>query len=109
MEANVARRGELSWRLWALVPLLLLVAVVALFATTGGSVTDLLGRTPPAAAIHSPTLCPSTASPKSLKVNRPLGTWPRSLLISPSTSQIHAPLIFRAEELKLLLNSENAE
>jgi zinc transporter, ZIP family len=38
-----------AWRLWALVPLLLLVATVALFAATGSSVTDLLGRTPPPA------------------------------------------------------------
>jgi zinc transporter ZupT len=37
------------WRLWALGPLLLLVAVVASFAAWGGSLTDLLGRTPPAA------------------------------------------------------------
>ena len=37
------------WRLWALGPLLLLVAVVAAFAAWGGSLTDLLGRNPPAA------------------------------------------------------------
>jgi ZIP family zinc transporter len=36
-----------AWRLWALVPLLLLVAMVALFGATGSSITDLLGRTPP--------------------------------------------------------------
>jgi zinc transporter ZupT len=35
------------WRLWALVPLFLLVAVVAAFSAWGGSVTDLLGRNPP--------------------------------------------------------------
>ena len=46
--ARTEPRGG-GWRLWAFVPLLLLVAVVALFATTGSSVTDLLGRTPPAA------------------------------------------------------------
>ena len=38
-----------AWRLWALVPLIALVAIVSLFATTGGSLTDLLGRTPPPA------------------------------------------------------------
>ena len=37
------------WRLWALAPLLLLVAVVAAFSAWGGSVTDLLGRNPPPA------------------------------------------------------------
>ena len=41
--------GGGAWRLWALVPLLLLVAVVALFGATGSSVIDLLGRTPPPA------------------------------------------------------------
>jgi zinc transporter ZupT len=35
------------WRVWALAPLLLLVAVVAAFSAWGGSVTDLLGRNPP--------------------------------------------------------------
>jgi ZIP family zinc transporter len=35
------------WRLWALAPLLLLIAVVAAFAAYGSSVTDLLGRNPP--------------------------------------------------------------
>ena len=38
-----------AWRLWALVPLVALVAMVSLFATTGGSLIDLLGRTPPPA------------------------------------------------------------
>jgi ZIP family zinc transporter len=46
--ARTEPRGG-GWRLWAFVPLLLLVAVVALFASTGSSITDLLGRTPPAA------------------------------------------------------------
>jgi zinc transporter, ZIP family len=36
-----------GWRLWALVPLLALVAAVSLFTTTGGSLVDLLGRNPP--------------------------------------------------------------
>ncbi len=35
------------WRLWALVPLLLLAGVVALFASTGTSLLDLVGRAPP--------------------------------------------------------------
>ncbi len=39
------------WRLWALGPLLLLVAVVAAFTAYGSSVTDLLGRNPPAADV----------------------------------------------------------
>jgi len=37
------------WRLWALVPILLLVGVVALFASTGASLLDLVGRAPPPA------------------------------------------------------------
>ena len=36
-----------TWRLWALVPLLLLAGVVALFASTGTSLLDLVGRAPP--------------------------------------------------------------
>jgi zinc transporter, ZIP family len=45
---TVAARGaEGRWRLWAFVPLAGLVAVVALFGAAGGSVLDLLGRTPP--------------------------------------------------------------
>lgn len=39
--------GNNAWRLWALVPLLLLVGAIALFGAAGSSVTDLLGRTPP--------------------------------------------------------------
>ena len=53
MEAgSVADRGPSRpgvWRLWALVPILLLVGVVALFASTGASVLDLVGRAPPPA------------------------------------------------------------
>jgi ZIP family zinc transporter len=44
-----AERGGTAWRLWALLPLALLVGIVALFGATGGSVVDLLGRTPPQA------------------------------------------------------------
>ena len=36
-----------GWRLWTLVPILLLVGVVALFASTGASLLDLVGRAPP--------------------------------------------------------------
>ena len=46
---TIAARGSSAWRLWAFVPLALLVAVVALFSATGTSVLDLLGRTPPPA------------------------------------------------------------
>jgi len=46
--AGVWRRFRLgAWRLWALVPILLLVGVVALFASTGSSLLDLVGRAPP--------------------------------------------------------------
>jgi ZIP family zinc transporter len=47
---TVAATGSVGrWRLWAFVPLVLLVGVVALFGATGGPVLDLLGRTPPPA------------------------------------------------------------
>jgi ZIP family zinc transporter len=45
----IAARRSGAWRLWALVPIVALVAMVSLFATTGGSLIDLLGRTPPPA------------------------------------------------------------
>jgi zinc transporter ZupT len=35
------------WRLWALVPILLLAGAVSLFAGAGGSLLDLVGRNPP--------------------------------------------------------------
>ena len=53
MEAHSAaeetpRRGELlRWRLWALVPIVLLVAVVSLFAARDDSLLDLVGENPP--------------------------------------------------------------
>ena len=49
MEARTARAsGEGGWwRLWALVPILLLAIVVGLFVTSGSSVVDLLGHSPP--------------------------------------------------------------
>jgi ZIP family zinc transporter len=44
------RRAVFSrWRLWALVPVLLLVGTVSLFAATGGSLVELVGRNPPPA------------------------------------------------------------
>ena len=51
MEAGsiAARLRGASWRMWALVPLLALVATVSLFASTGGSLVDLVGRNPPPA------------------------------------------------------------
>ena len=39
--------GNARWRLWALGPLLLLIAVVAAFSAWGDSVTGLLGSNPP--------------------------------------------------------------
>lgn len=37
------------WRLWALVPIVLLVGIVGIFSATGGSVVDLVGVSPPPA------------------------------------------------------------
>jgi zinc transporter ZupT len=47
MTTLAARGSGARWRLWAFLPLVGLVAVVALFGATGSSVLDLLGRTPP--------------------------------------------------------------
>jgi ZIP family zinc transporter len=41
--------GFARWRLWALVPLVLLVGAVSLFAATGGSLVKLIGQNPPQA------------------------------------------------------------
>jgi zinc transporter, ZIP family len=43
------RSTDLRWRLWALVPVVLLVGMVSLFASAGDSVLELLGRNPPSA------------------------------------------------------------
>lgn len=43
-------RGDAArWRLWALVPIVLLVAVVSLFSARGGSILELVGQSPPPA------------------------------------------------------------
>ena len=47
--AFAERLTEGRWRLWALVPILLLVGAVSLFAGTGDSLLDLVGRNPPQA------------------------------------------------------------
>ena len=49
MEAGSAASGGLGWRLWALVPLLLLAVAVALVVSLGDRVVDLVGGSPPAA------------------------------------------------------------
>ncbi len=47
MSEKNAPRGEIAWRLWALVPILLLAAAVAGFVTAGSSILDLVGQNPP--------------------------------------------------------------
>jgi zinc transporter, ZIP family len=47
--AEKVRAGTSGWRLWALVPILLLVGAVAAVNASGSSLFDLLGRNPPAA------------------------------------------------------------
>ena len=37
----------IRWRLLALVPIVLIVACVSIFASAGGSLVDLVGRNPP--------------------------------------------------------------
>jgi len=44
-----AARGSGRWRLWALLPILVLVGAVSLFASQGGSILTLLGHNPPPA------------------------------------------------------------
>jgi zinc transporter ZupT len=41
------RLGGAHWRLWALVPIAALVGAVALFVSTGGSLLELVGQSPP--------------------------------------------------------------
>jgi zinc transporter, ZIP family len=47
--APAAEPGVARWRLLALVPLIVLVGVVSLFAATGGSLVELVGQNPPQA------------------------------------------------------------
>ena len=49
MEARSARGGDVAWRLWALLPILLLTAAVAAFVAGGSSIVDLIGENPPQA------------------------------------------------------------
>jgi ZIP family zinc transporter len=49
MEARAATGSRRGWQLWALLPILLLVGAVSLFATAGGSIVDLVGSNPPPA------------------------------------------------------------
>ena len=48
MEAGGAAAGGLGWRLWALVPIVLLALAVAFVVSQGDRVVDLVGGTPPA-------------------------------------------------------------
>jgi ZIP family zinc transporter len=49
MEAKAERRGDLSWRLWALVPILLLALAVGGYVASGSSLAGLIGSNPPQA------------------------------------------------------------
>jgi zinc transporter, ZIP family len=49
MEAKAAQRGDLSWRLWALVPVILLAAAVGGYLASGASIVGLIGTNPPQA------------------------------------------------------------
>jgi zinc transporter, ZIP family len=49
MEAKALGRGELSFRLWALVPLLLLALAVGGYVASGSSLVGLIGQNPPQA------------------------------------------------------------
>ena len=47
MEARAARRGDLSWRLWAFVPVILLAVAVGGYVASGSSLVELIGTNPP--------------------------------------------------------------
>jgi ZIP family zinc transporter len=47
--SSAAQELPRGWRLWALLPLLLLVGAVAIFAASGTTLLDLVGRAPPPA------------------------------------------------------------
>ena len=47
MAAKAERRGELSWRLWALVPIVLLALAVGGYFASGSSLVGLIGTNPP--------------------------------------------------------------
>jgi zinc transporter, ZIP family len=49
VEARSAASGGLGWRLWALVPIVLLALAVALVVSLGDRVVDLVGGSPPSA------------------------------------------------------------
>jgi ZIP family zinc transporter len=49
VEAGSAASGGLGWRLWALVPIVLLALAVALVVSLGDRVVDLVGGSPPPA------------------------------------------------------------
>ena len=49
MEAGAAPRGDLSWRLWALVPVILLALAVGGYVASGSSLVGLIGTNPPSA------------------------------------------------------------
>ena len=49
MEAKALRRGGLSWRLWALVPVILLALAVGGYVASGSSLVGLIGANPPQA------------------------------------------------------------
>ncbi len=47
MEARAEGRGNLSWRLWALVPVILLALAVGGYVASGSSLVGLIGTNPP--------------------------------------------------------------
>ena len=51
MEAHSATpdRGRVNWRVWAVVPVVLLAAAVGVVVTAGSSLVDLVGSNPPPA------------------------------------------------------------
>ena len=49
MEAKAERRGDISWRLWALVPIILLSVAVGGYVASGSSLAGLIGSNPPQA------------------------------------------------------------
>ena len=49
MESGTLAARGYGWRLWALVPVLVLVGAVSLLVSSGDSLFELVGRNPPPA------------------------------------------------------------
>ncbi|MGH3018611.1 MAG: hypothetical protein ACRDNR_00415 [Gaiellaceae bacterium] len=87
-------RPEARWRLWALVPIVLLVAVVSLFSARGGSLLELVGENPPPADefdVRRVEFSPGESSTRRMSTSSAGGG------LSPTSSRSEPP---RAEKIE---------